>query len=191
MHTNRQKFYKEKKRCDDFIGKFRKSNLKHVLIEKIKNKCAELRDINIERTYYLRSNKTKFPTQNTSHLRYKNTVLKKVAIIPKEYKDTIKINSVFVPPISKYYIYCRGCGRVIENPRKGQLYCNSKDVGKNQARKCHNQILKPRNKMKHELNKISSHPVLFDNTPYIHPDTKLFIERQGLLKRYRDIFFPP
>ena len=134
LHENRNKYSRERAKCDKFIKLHSKSTLKTDIINLIKEKCNELRDVS----------KTK------SMLKY----WCKITILPPEIKlekcdeITIKINSKIVPfkpgEITDLK-RCKGCGKIILKPRIGQMYCSAKIVGYTQAHKCRNNNSNPRN----------------------------------------------
>jgi len=161
---NRRKFYDEKKECETFIIKHSKSTLKIDIIRLISAKCQELRavtHINLNVKY-----PDKFRAlQNISQLEDKDVFHCRVGVnLSKEAlpdKDGIKL--------------CKGCGRIIPNPRVNQYYCGESQVGKIQAHKCRNSNSNPRNNGRTTFKRIISIPLLFDLSEFIESDRLKFL----------------
>lgn len=170
------------KKLEKFISEHSSVNLKEVLINLIHDKCVELRDVEIANKIDTSWN------QNTNNV--KNNPTKKRCFIStsqsktntsKCKENTIQIKGVSVPPSRKYYIYCKGCGKKIYNPRKRQSYCSASDVGKAAAQRCRDRVNKPLKRVIKLYLKISDSLVLFDSTPFIDPEYKQLLERQHII----------
>jgi hypothetical protein len=158
---NRNKYCRERLKCEEFISKFSKSTLKTDIINLISYKCKELRD-----------------TSKT------NDIIKKwdkITIIQSSTKPdecnkiTYKINCNYVPEELNTITYCKSCGKSILNPRKGQMYCSSKIVGYNQAHKCRNNNSNPRNNTLRSIKKVLSIPLMFELSETIAPEKKMYL----------------
>jgi len=134
LHENRNKFSRERAKCDTFIKLHSKSTLKTDIINLIKEKCKVLRDVS--------------KTKDMVKYWCKNTILQPEIKPVKCDKITIKINSKIVPfnpgEITDLK-RCKGCGKIILKPGIGQMYCSAKIVGYTQAHKCRNNNSNPRN----------------------------------------------
>ena len=144
LHLNRNKYSRERSKCETFINLHSKSTLKTDIINLIKEKCNELRDVS----------KTKDMVKHWC----KNTISQPKIKANKCDEITIKINSNFVPSNTIDQLHCKGCGRIIHKPRKGQFYCSAKVVGYNQAHKCRNIMSNPRRNRIKSLSRILSIP---------------------------------
>ncbi|MDD2284526.1 MAG: hypothetical protein PHQ11_03900 [Paludibacter sp.] len=159
LHVNRKKYSRERKRCDRFINKHCNSTLKNEILNLLRMKCSELRDV--------------AHTSSIVKKWDKITVFKPDNETTKRDKLTIKINGDSNPPTPCYtdseQTRCKGCGKVIPNPRKGQFFCSEKDVGYNQAHKCRNNVSNPKNNTIRSLNKLLAIPMMFDIKDVIPP----------------------
>lgn len=159
LHENRNKYSRERERCNKFIDLHSSSTLKTDIINLISVKCQELRDV----------------TKTNEILKkwYKITVFESNNKTTKREEITIKMNSDFVPSTTTEtdnVKRCKGCGKIIENPRINQSYCSANVVGYNQAHKCRNTNSNPRNNAKRSIKRILSIPLMFDLADTIAPD---------------------
>lgn len=134
---NRNKYIRERAKCEAFINQYSKSTLKTDIINLIKDKCAELRDIS----------KAKEVVKKWDKL----TIIQVTNESEKWDKLTRKYEVKMYQPIPDNATCCKGCGRIIQNPRKGQLYCSAKEVGYNEAHKCRNNDSNIRNNAKRSI----------------------------------------
>jgi len=137
LHPNRNKYSRERAKCETFVSKHSKSNLKSNILNLITDKCTELRDISNADSIVKKWDKI--------------TVFKPITTPEKCDKITIKINGDFVPPENINLIHCKGCGKIIIKPRKGQMFCSAKEVGYNKAHKCRNNSSNLRNNKKRSI----------------------------------------
>jgi len=164
LHEDRKIYSRERKRCEIFLKLHSCSTLKTDIIKLITVKCRELRD---EAT-----------TENIVKKWDKITVFKIENKSSKCPEITIKINSYSVPKesIEKDGLkHCKGCGRIIPNPRNNQLYCGESQVGKIQAHKCRNSNSNPRNNGRTTFKRIISIPLLFDLSEFIDSERLQFL----------------
>jgi len=150
----------ERKECDKFINQHSKSTLKTLLINKVSEKCQELRDVStaneIEKKWY------KLHTfENEKGTNY--TVDKRVICTKTETTETDDEK------------HCLSCGKVIPNPRFNQSYCSAKNVGYEQAHKCRNSSSNPRNNTKKSIRRVLSIPLMFDLSETIAPDKRMYL----------------
>lgn len=160
---SRQKYHRERKRCDKFINVHSKSRLKQDIISHVRQKCSELRDLS--------------EVDESVKKWDKITTLQSWTKQSKTDEITIKIKGEFVSPGTpgqRSVKYCLTCGRIIENPRKGQKYCSAKDVGYSQAHKCRNSASNPKNNTRRTIERIISIPLLFDLSETIAPEKRKF-----------------
>lgn len=174
LHENRRVYSRERERCETFLKKNSVSTLKTDIIKLISVKCSELRDKTISESIVKKWDKiTVFQTENKIH---------------KCDEITIKMNGYSVPkgPIEKDGLkHCKGCGRIIPNPRVNQSYCSAKEVGYNQAHKCRNSNSNPRNNARTSFQGLITIPLLFDLSEFIEFDKLKFlvenpINRKGI-----------
>lgn len=176
---NRNKYKREREECDKFISKNSNSALKTEIINLVRLKCHELRDVStanlIEKKWY------KLPTSQITHepqIRYKLPTFEIEQKTDDWYKLPCKIREEFVPtePTVKDNVKrCKSCGKVIMNPSKYQLYCSAKEVGYNQAHKCRNNNSNPRNNTKKSIRRVLSIPLMFDLSDTIAPEKRMYL----------------
>ena len=70
---------------------------------------------------------------------------------------------------------CKGCGCIIPNPKKGQMYCSAKVVGYNAAHKCRNNNSNPRNNTKKSIRRVLSIPLMFDLADTIAQEKRRYL----------------
>jgi hypothetical protein len=158
---NRNKYTRERAKCETFITQYSKSTLKTDIINLIKNKCKELRDV---------------PKANEIVKKWDKITIFQTTNKPEEWdKITRKIRGNSVPTRTTTETRCKGCGRIIPNPRKGQYYCSAKDVGYNEAHKCRNNDSNPRNNTKKSIRRVLSIPLLFDLSETIAPEKRMYL----------------
>jgi hypothetical protein len=158
---NRNKYTRERAKCEAFINQYSKSTLKTDIIKLITAKCTELRDI--EKTNEVVKKWDKLTIIQTTKESENWDKLTRI------YKDNLYQTT---PTIETR---CKGCGRIIENPRKGQLYCSAKVVGYNEAHKCRNNNSNPRNNTKKSIRRVLSIPLLFDLSETIAPEKRMYL----------------
>ena len=71
---------------------------------------------------------------------------------------------------------CKGCGRIIKNPKKNQSFCSAQEVGYVEAHRCRNKNSNPRNKAKASIRRLSSIPLLFDLSEIIAPEKIKYLD---------------
>ena len=158
---NRNKYTRVRAKCEEFIKQHSKSTLKTDIINLISAKCMELRDISKANEVIKKWDKlTIIQTTNDSE---------------KWDKLTRKIRGQNVPNPTDPNTRCKGCGRIIENPRKGQLYCSANVVGYNEAHKCRNNNSNPRNNTQRAIKRILSIPLMFDLSETIDPGKRMYL----------------
>lgn len=158
---NRNKYSRERAKCEMFINQYSKSTLRTDIINLISSKCKELRDIGKANGIVKKWDKI--------------TVSKTIKELKEWDKITIKINSNSVPTLIKHDTLCKGCGRIILNPRKGQLYCSAKVVGYKEAHKCRNSNSNIRNNTKRSIKRVLSIPLMFDLSETIAPNKQIYL----------------
>jgi len=158
---NRNRYSRERAKCEAFICQYSKSTLKTDIINLISTKCQELRDVSKANEIVKKWDKiTVFQSINK----------------PREWdKITIKINSNSVPNPTAPEIRCKGCGKVIPNPRKGQMFCSAKVIGNNEAHKCRNNDSNIRNNTKKSIRRVLSIPLMFDLSETIAPEKRMYL----------------
>jgi hypothetical protein len=159
--ANRNRYSRERAKCEAFICQYSKSTLKTNIINLISSKCKELRDISKANEIVKKWDKiTVFQSINK----------------PRDWdKITYKINSNSVPSRTNSETHCKGCGRIIPNPRKGQLYCSANVVGYNEAHKCRNNNSNIRNNTKRSIRRVLSIPLMFDLSEIIAPEKRMYL----------------
>ncbi len=161
LHRNRQKYCREKQRCVKFLNKHSNSTLKTDLINLVRVKCKELRNVTESEKLFKMWNK--LPVFKINLERSKCNEL------------PIKINKESVTSTHEQLTSCKGCGNVIENPRKGQMYCSAKVVGYNEAHQCRNNNSNPRNNTKKSIRRVLSIPLMFDLSETIAPEKRMYL----------------
>ena len=164
LHDNRKKYSYERKRCNKFIEQHSRSTLKTDILNLIRSKCSELRDVS--KTNDILQTWDKITVFNTDPFTTNWDII------------TIKINSDFVPPApaeTTNVKRCITCGRIMQNPRKGQLYCSANDVGYIEAHRCRNFNSNPRNNTKKSIRRVLSIPLMFDLSETIAPDKRMYL----------------
>lgn len=158
---NRNKYIRERAKCDVFINQHSKSALKTDIINLIKEKCAELRDI-------LKANEVVKEWDKLTTIEATNK--------PEKWdKLTRKYEVKMSQPIQNNETQCKGCGRIIQNPRKGQKYCSAKEIGYDEAHKCRNNDSNIRNNTKRSIRRILSIPLMFDLSETISPEKRMYL----------------
>lgn len=171
--VSRKKYHRERVKCEQFIKQFSTSTLKSDIISLMRHKCMELRDIS-----EINDNVKKWD---------KITTLQEYEKHAKCDEITIKIKSDIVPPektpptspepqTPDNAKRCATCGRIIENPRKGQKYCSATEVGYEAAHKCRNTASNPKNNTLRSIERVISIPLLFDLSETIAPDKLKYME---------------
>jgi len=181
LNLNRKKYYREHQRCDKFLIQHCDSTLKADLVNLIQLKCNELRDVSRVKEIGSKWNKiTVSPPVNIIQKSDKITVSPYINKTEKGDIITIKIKGDIVPTKSKEIIIlirCKGCGRIIPNQIKGQLYCSANEVGYEQAHKCRNNVSNPRNNLMNAIRRINTLPLIFDLYDGIPPDKLRLLDR--------------
>jgi hypothetical protein len=161
---NRNKYTRERAKCEEFISQYSKSTLKIDIINLIRAKCKELRDIS----------KTNEVVKKWDKL----TIIQTINEPEKWDKLTRKIRGQNVPtePTEPDNVkHCISCGKIIPNPRKNSKFCSELINGKD-GKQCRNKNSNPRNNTirayKHIIDK---NPLLFDITIYIAPDKRKYL----------------
>ena len=159
LRANKRRYYNKKKQCNEFINRIGGNDLKENLITLIRNKCRELRNV---------TESEKWDFLPEFQLAEKT---------PKGDFLPIKIIQGISPtnPEQPTTIYCKGCGRVIENPRVGQRFCSAKVVGYENAHRCRNNTTNPRHNTQRTIKRILSIPLLFDLSETIAPDKRMYL----------------
>lgn len=158
---NRNKYTRERAKCEAFINQYSNSTLKTDIVNLISAKCTELRDIEKANEVVKRWDKlTIIQTTNKPEKWDKLTRI---------YKDNL------YQPTAPTETLCKGCGRIIPNPRKGQLYCSANIVGYNEAHKCRNNNSNIRNNTKRTIRRVLSIPLMFDLSDTIAPDKRMYL----------------
>lgn len=164
LHDNRRTYSRERERCNKFIEQHSKSTLKTDILNLIRSKCSELRDVS--------------KTNEILKTWDKITVFKPDSFRANRDIITIKIKSDIVPPApdqSTNVKRCNTCGRIMPNPRKGQLYCSAIDVGYSEAHRCRNNNSNPRNNTKKSIRRVLSIPLIFDLSETIAPEKRIYL----------------
>lgn len=158
---NRNKYTRERAKCEAFINQYSKSTLKTDIINLIKDKCMELRDVSKANEVVKKWDKL--------------TIIKTTNEPEKWDKLTRKIRGQNVPTDTTTATRCKGCGCIIPSPRKGQMYCSEKVVGYNEAHKCRNNNSNPRNNTKKSIRRVLSIPLMFDLSETISPEKRMYL----------------
>jgi len=164
LHENRKTYSRERERCNKFINLHSNSTLKTDIINLISVKCRELRD--------------EKKTNEILKMWDKITVFEIDNKTKKRDKITIKINSDYVPtePTEPDNVKrCKGCGRVLTNPSKRQLFCTKKEVGESEAHKCRNKASNPEHNTKTSIRRVLSIPLMFSLEETIAPDKRMYL----------------
>lgn len=189
LHEDRRKYSREREYCGEFIKIHSKSTLKTDILNLVSAKCRELRDE--EKTNSITKMWDKLPvsqdksqaekcdkltvleTSNKTEKCDKLTVLEDEEKTAKCDKLTIKIKEQFVafdPAETGDLKLCKGCGKILPNPKKNQVFCGGSKVGKKEAHKCRNKDSNIRNNTKRAIRKVLSIPLLFDLSETITPN---------------------
>ncbi len=139
---NRNKYTRERAKCEAFICHYSKSTLKNDIVNLISAKCTELRD--------------KSEANQVVKKWDKLTIIQTTKEPEKWDKLTRIYKGNLYQPTPTTETSCKGCGRIIPNPRKGQLYCSANVVGYNQAHKCRNNDSNIRNNTKRSIRRVLS-----------------------------------
>jgi len=158
---NRNKYTRERAKCEAFINQYSKSTLKTDIVNLISEKCMELRDI--EKANEIVKKWDKLTIIQTTNKPEKWDKLTRI------YKDNL------YQPTAPTETLCKGCGRIIPNPRKGQLYCSAKEIGYNEAHKCRNNNSNIRNNTKRSIRRVLSIPLMFDLRETIARDKRMYL----------------
>jgi hypothetical protein len=164
LHENRKKYSRERERCNKFLNLHSSSTLKTEIINLISVKCRELRD----------EKKTNEILKKWDKI----TVFENHKNMPKWDKITIKMNSDFgtsTTTETNNVKCCKGCGKILPNPSKHQMYCSANVVGYNQAHKCRNTNSNPRNNTQRSIRRILSIPLMFDLADTIAPEKRMYL----------------
>jgi len=173
---NRSKYGRERAKCDSFINQHSNSTLKAYLLTLIATKCKELRDEFKANDIIKKWDKlTVLPTDNKNGKCDKLSFLPRTKLKEECNKLPIKMNEYFVPVeyTEKVNIFrCKGCGKIILHPSRGQLFCSAKEVGYRRAHKCRDMA----SNAKKSIRRILSNPLLFDLTETIAPDKRKYLK---------------
>ena len=161
LMTNKRRYYNKKKQCNEFINRIGGNDLKEKLIFMIREKWRELRNVT-------KSEKWDFLPEFQSAEKTKKCDFLPIKIIP------VKSPTEPTEP-EQPKIYCKGCGRVIENPRKYQMFCSAKVVGYSQAHQCRNNATNPRHNTQRTIKRILSIPLMFDLSETIAPEKRMYL----------------
>ncbi len=179
LHENRKKYSRERERCNKFLNLHSSSTLKTEIINLIRVKCHELRDEKQANEILKKWDKiTVYESANNKPKWDNITVFENEKNIQEWDNITIKMNSDFVPTVTTEtddLKYCKGCGNIIPNARKGQFYCSANIVGYKEAHKCRNNNSNPRNNTKKSIKRILSIPLLFDLSEIIAPNKRMYL----------------
>ena len=158
LRADKRRYYNKKKQCNEFIKRIGGNDLKQNLVDKIRDKCRELRNV---------TESKKWDFLPEFHSAEKPP---KVDFLP------IKIIPGISPtePTQKTTI-CKGCGRVIENPRPGQKFCSAKVVGYENAHRCRNMVYNPKHNTQRTIKRILSIPLMFDLSDTIAPEKRMYL----------------
>ncbi len=158
LRADKRRYYNKKKQCNEFIKRIGGNDLKQNLVDKIRDKCRELRNV---------TESKKWDFLPEFHSAEKPP---KVDFLP------IKIIPGISPtePTQKTTI-CKGCGKVIDNPRPGQKFCSSKVVGYENAHKCRNMVYNPKHNTQRTIKRILSIPLMFDLSETIAPEKRMYL----------------
>lgn len=158
LRADKRRYYNKKKQCNEFIKRIGGNDLKQNLVDKIRDKCRELRNVTESKKWdFLPEFHSAEKPQKVDFLPYK---INKV-ISPTEPH----------PPT----IICKGCGKVIDNPRPGQKFCSSKVVGYENAHKCRNMVYNPKHNTQRTIKRILSIPLMFDLSETIAPEKRMYL----------------
>lgn len=161
LRANKRRYYNKKKQCNEFINRIGGNDLKENLITLIRNKCRELRNVT-------ESEKWDFLPEFQSAEKNQNEDFFPIKIIPG-------ISPTEPTEQQPTTIYCKGCGRVIENPKKNQMFCSAKVVGYENAHRCRNSATNPRHNTQRTIRRILSIPLMFDLSETIAPDKRMYL----------------
>jgi len=153
----RANYNREREDCNKFINQHSKSTLKNDILNLISVKCKELRDVSVANE--IKKKWYKLPTFEIGNSTNYHVDKKGICTTATETTEP----------------RCISCGRIIKNPRKGQLYCSAKVVGYNEAHKCRNNNSNIRNNTKRSIRRVLSIPLLFDFTDYIASDKRKYL----------------
>ena len=180
LHLNRKTFSRERERCNKFLDKHSKSTLKADLIYLISKKCKELRDVTA-------ANLIEKKWDELPVLSFANQLQRcdELPVLCDEKRNEscdeipIKMNEYFV--LNQFseddrVKMCKGCGRIIKNPKKNQSFCSAQEVGYVEAHRCRNKNSNPRNKAKASIRRLSSIPLLFDLSEIIAPEKIKYLD---------------
>ena len=155
------KRYYYKKKCNEFLNSIGGNDLKEKLITMIREKCRELRNVTEnEKCDFLPEFQSAEKNQKCDNL-------------PIKIIQGISRTEPTAP--DQPTIYCKGCGRVIENPRVGQRFCSAKVVGYSQAHQCRNSATNPRHNTQRTIRRILSIPLMFDLSETIAPEKRMYL----------------
>lgn len=158
LRANKRRFYNKKKQCNEFINRIGGNDLKENLITLIRNKCRELRNVT-------ESEKWDFLPEFQSAEKNQNEDFFPIKIIP----------GISPTEPAQQTTICKGCGRVIENPRPGQKFCSAKVVGYENAHKCRNMVYNPKHNTQRTIKRILSIPLMFDLSDTIAPEKRMYL----------------
>lgn len=161
LRANKRRYYNKKKQCNEFLKRIGGNDLKQILIDMIRDKCRELRNVTENQKWdFLPEFHSAEKTQKEDFLPIK---------IIQGISPTNPTNP------EQPTIYCKGCGRVIENPRVGQRFCSAKVVGYENAHRCRNNTTNPRHNTQRTIRRILSIPLLFDLSETIAPEKRMYL----------------
>ena len=158
LRANKRRYYNKKKQCNEFINRIGGNDLKENLITLIRNKCRELRNVT-------ESEKWDFLPEFQSAEKNQNEDFFPIKIIP----------GISPTEPAQQTTICKGCGRVIENPRPGQKFCSAKVVGYENAHKCRNMVYNPKHNTQRTIKRILSIPLMFDLSDTIAPEKRMYL----------------
>ena len=161
LRANKRRYYNKKKQCNEFINRIGGNDLKEKLIGMIRDKCRELRNVTENQKWDFLP---EFQSANNPQ---------KWDFLPIKIIQGISPTEPTKPEQPK--IYCKGCGRVIENPRLGQMFCSAKVVGYENAHRCRNNATNPMHNTQRTIKRILSIPLMFDLSETIAPEKRMYL----------------
>ena len=174
LHQDRRKYSREREHCNEFVSLHSSSSLKTDIVNLVSAKCRELRDIERANSIPQKWDKlTVLGNIQETEICDKLTVFDYVEKTDKCDKLTIKIKEQFVavsPTETSDLKYCKGCGKIIPNPIKNQVFCGGSKVGEKAAHKCRNKDSNVRNNTKQAIRKLVSIEPLFALSDFVPPN---------------------
>lgn len=149
----------ERDECDRFIIQHSKSTLKTNIINMVRVKCEELRDVS--RANEIKNNWYKLPTFENEET--------------KEFGTNYPVDKrVICTKVDENVKLCQSCGKIIQDPKWNQKFCSESKFGKD-GKRCRNIDSNPRNNPRNNTIRtynsiLLKGNLLFDMTEYIAPD---------------------